>query len=52
MDLPSFGVSEIEWLRPSRGSVLIAINPRFAIRASVRLTGPLSKPMTNKCAMR
>jgi len=41
-----FGVSEIEWLRPSRGSVLIAINPRFCISASVRLTGPLSKPMT------
>lgn len=41
-----FDVSEIEWLRPSRGSVLMTMRPRSCIKVSVRLTGPLSKPMT------
>src|SRR3954454_9663823 len=37
-----FAVSEIEWLRPSFGSILIATSPGFRNAASVRLTGPLS----------
>ncbi len=39
-------VSEIEWLRPSSGSVLMETRSRFCSNARVRLTGPLSKPIT------
>jgi hypothetical protein len=41
-----FAVSEIEWVRPSWRSALMLTSPRSSSAASVRLTGPLSKPMT------
>ena len=39
-------VSEIAWVRPSSGAVRIATRPRFCSTDSLRLTGPLSKPIT------
>ena len=41
-----FAVSEIEWVRPSSGAVRIVTRPRFCSTDSVRLTGPLSNPIT------
>ena len=41
-------VSEIAWVRPSSGAVRIATRPRFCSTDRLRLTGPLSKPITEQ----